>query len=78
MHRARNIRDRSRRYIGISLKRAALTELAAAGYDGPVFSQVHKYNTPMRELNVDLLAETTKDLDAGKYLLTVVRPTLTP
>ena len=72
------VRDRRREHIGISLKRAALAELVATGYVGPVYSQVHRYNTPMRELNDQLLAETTKDPDAGKYLLTVVRPAPTP
>ena len=70
--------DRRRQGIGFRLKKAALAELAASGYDGPVYSQVHKYNKEMRGLNEKLLAEHELDPEAGKYLLTVVRPSPTP
>jgi len=70
--------DRRREGIGFALKAAALAELAFRGYDGPVYSQVHKYNREMRGLNEKFLAKYELDPDAGKYLLTVVRPSPTP
>jgi predicted N-acetyltransferase YhbS len=71
------VQDRRREGIGIALKRAALAELGAGGYGGIVYSQVHKYNTPMRELNRQLLAESEQDPDDGKMLLTAVKPSVT-
>ena len=63
------VRDRRRQGIGITMKKATLVEIAAAGYDGVVFSQVHKYNKAMLGLNEKLGVKRDMDPDRPRYFL---------
>lgn len=66
--------DRRREYIGTDLKLAALAEIGASGYDGYVYSQVHRYNKPMRAVNAGFNAGFFPD---GKMLVASVKAIVT-